>query len=290
MRYDIAIIGTGPAGLEAALTAKIRNKTVLLLGNARLSPKVEKAHAVLNYLGLPGVTGAAMRQAFQAHLDQLGIPITEDRIVACYAMGDYFALQGSNTGDMYEASTVILATGVSPLRPLPGEDTLLGRGVSYCATCDGMLYKGRRVAVLGYTPEAEAEANFLTTLATVLYFPQYPAAPACAEAVQVLREQPVAVLGDAKVRQLQTAQATHDVDAVFILRENIAPDKLVPGLALAGNHVQVNLQMETNLTGCFAAGDVTGTPYQYIKAAGQGNVAALSAVRYLDDRAKTAAN
>ena len=161
MRYDIAIIGTGPAGLEAALTAKIRNKTVLLLGNARLSPKVEKAHAVLNYLGLPGVTGEAMRQVFQVHLDQLDIPITEDRIVACYAMGDYFALQGSNTGDMYEASTVILATGVSSLRLLPGEDTLLGRGVSYCATCDGMLYKGRRVAVLGYTPEAEAEANFL---------------------------------------------------------------------------------------------------------------------------------
>lgn len=288
MRYEIAIIGTGPAGLEAALTAVARNKKILLLGSPELSEKIAKAHTVKNYLGLPEVTGAQMSQAFHEHLQAMGIAITAVRVTACYAMGGYFAIQTNDADQIFEAETVILATGLVQAGSLAGEDEFLGRGVSYCATCDGALYKGKRVAVIGYSPQEEPEADFLAELAgEVLYFPRYEGEPQVNPKVRVLREKPLAVTGERKVAKLKTETAEHEVAGVFILRESIAPDKLVQGLALAEGHVQVDMQMATNIPGCFAAGDITGTPYQYIKAAGQGNVAALSAVRFLAGKEKS---
>ena len=94
-RYDIAIIGTGPAGLEAAVTAKIRNKKLILFGNKNLSIKVEKAHTIQNYLGLPNIAGEDLKAAYENHLKAMDIQITEDKINAVYAMGEYFALQGN---------------------------------------------------------------------------------------------------------------------------------------------------------------------------------------------------
>ena len=123
-RYDIAIIGTGPAGLEAAITGTIRNKKVLLVGSKDLSMKLTKAHEIQNYLGFPAVKGEDLAKAFQKHLDQLGIGITEERISAVYAMGDYYAMQAGE--QMLEATTVILATGVVQGKPLPGEAENLG--------------------------------------------------------------------------------------------------------------------------------------------------------------------
>ena len=146
-RYDIAIIGTGPAGLEAAITAKIRNKKIILFGNKNLSLKVEKAHTIQNYLGLPDIGGEELKAAYEAHLKAMDIEITEDKINAVYAMGEYFALQGNGTN--YEAQTVILATGVSTAKAYPGEEQFLGRGVSYCATCDAPLYRGKTAAIIG---------------------------------------------------------------------------------------------------------------------------------------------
>ena len=118
-RCDIAIIGTGPAGVSAAITAAIRNKKVLLLGSKDLTAKLQKAHRIQNYPGFPAVSGAELAAAFQRHLAQMGIAITEKRINAVYAMGDYFALQSGE--EMLEASAVILATGVVQAKPLPGD-------------------------------------------------------------------------------------------------------------------------------------------------------------------------
>ena len=159
-RYDIAIIGTGPGGVSAALTAKNRNKSILLIGSKRMSEKVEKAHEIRNYPGLPFVKGEDMAAAFRDQLEKMEIPVTETRIGAVYAMGDYFALQAGE--EMLEAETVILATGVVQAKPLPGEEELLGHGVSYCATCDAPLYRGKTTAVIGYGPREEEEAAFLS--------------------------------------------------------------------------------------------------------------------------------
>ena len=283
-RYDIAIIGTGPGGVSAAITAKVRGKKLILFGSRHLSEKVEKAHSILNYPGLPNVSGAELARAYREQLDSLGIPITEKQVTAVYAMGDYFAIQTPD--DMVESTAVILAAGVVAARPLPGENEFLGRGVSYCATCDAHFYRGKTVAVLGYSEQSCREADFLAeSCERVLYFPAAPHQVQVGSSVEVIPEKPASILGDRQARTLETKTGKRfDVDGIFILRASVAPDKLVPGLAVEENHIRVDLQMRTNLPGCFACGDVTGPPYQYIKAAGQGNVAALSAVAYLAEQ------
>ena len=282
-RADIAIIGTGPAGISAAITATVRNKKILLFGSRNLSDKIRKAQEILNYPGMPGLTGPELAESFHRHLKALDIPITDKKVNAVYAMGDYFGIQAS--GEMYEASSVILATGVVMGRPLEGEKELLGRGVSYCATCDAMFYRKKTVAVVGYHEEAEAEADYLAEIVgKVYYFPVYKKEPHVSCQVEIVREIPLAVLGDTRVEGLRTKTGEHPVDGVFILRDAVAPEQLVPGLSGQGAHVEVDLQMQTNIPGLFACGDLTGKPYQYIKAAGQGNVAALSAVAYLSGR------
>lgn len=112
-RFDIAIIGSGPAGISAAITAKVRNKDIILFGSG-MSEKVTKAHSVLNYTGLPNVSGEALADALFKHLESLNIEITRERVTAVLSMGDYFALQTS-ADNIYEARTVILATGTVQL-------------------------------------------------------------------------------------------------------------------------------------------------------------------------------
>ena len=280
-RVDIAIIGTGPAGVSAALTATNRNKKILLLGSRQMSEKVAKAHEIRNYPGLPAVKGEDLAAAFRSHLDSMGIEITEERVGAVYAMGDYFALQIGET--MTEADAVILATGVVQANPLPGEKELLGRGVSYCATCDAPLYRGKTAAVIGYSPREEAEAAFLSEVCTeVTYFPMYKEETSLPEKVRVIREKPEAIAQEDGKRVVRTGNGSYPADGVFVLREAVAADQLVPGLETEGPHVAVNRSMETNLPGVFACGDLTGTPYQYVKAAGEGNVAAISAAAFVD--------
>ena len=284
-RYDIAIIGTGPAGVSAALTAKNRNKTILLLGSRQMSEKVAKAHEIRNYPGLPFVKGEELAEAFRNQLDRMEIPITEQRIGAVYAMGDYFALQAGE--EMLEAKTVILATGVVSAKPLPGEEALLGRGVSYCATCDAPLYRGRAAAVIGYSPREESEAAFLSEVCSrVIYFPMYPGETDLPDKVEVIREKPAEILKAENGLKVKTEEGEYAADGVFVLREAVAPAQLVPGLETDGAHVKVNRKMETNLPGVFACGDLAGTPYQYVKAAGEGNVAALSAAAYIERKDK----
>lgn len=283
-RYDIAIIGTGPGGVSAAITAKVRGKNLILFGSQHLSEKLEKAHSILNYPGLPNVSGQELARAFREQLDSLEIPITEKQVTAVYAMGDYFALQTPE--ELVEARTVILAAGVVTAKPLPGENELLGRGISYCATCDAHFYRGKTVAVIGYSGHSCREADFLAeSCEKVLYFPAAPHDVTVFPKVTVVRDKPSAILGQRQVTGIKTVSgAEYPVDGVFVLRDAVAPDKLVPGIQTQGNHIQVDLQMRTNLPGLFACGDVTGTPYQYVKAAGQGNVAALSAVAYLAEQ------
>ena len=329
--YDIAIIGTGPAGVSAAITATIRNKKIILFGSRELSDKIRKAHLIQNYPGLPECSGEDLSNAFAAHLEKMGIEITEEKINAVYPMGETFALQ-TMKNEMHQARSVILACGMVQGKLLPGEEELVGRGISYCATCDAPLYRGRSVAVIGYSAEAEEEVNFLSEVASeVLYFPVYRDEPKVSESVRVLKQTPQAILNkeaaeeafslaqadpakssakapdsakapaDSKALSaasdalsvdalhpgqlvVQTAEGAYPADGIFVLRSSVPAKQLIPGIEMDGEHVKVNLQMETSVPGCFACGDITGKPYQYVKAAGQGNVAALSAVGYLDQK------
>lgn len=285
-RLDMIIIGLGPAGVSAALTAKVRNKKVLVIARQDISEKVKKAGHILNYPGLPNVSGAELAEKFREQLLSMNIEIANEQVSAVYAMGDYFALQTDK--NMYEASSVILATGVVSGKKLEGEESFLGRGVSYCATCDAQFYRGSEVAVIGYGKGAEEEAEFLAEVASrVKYVPMYKdyeelEAKHIAN-VEIIQEKPEKIEGTMKVENLVTDKGSHKADGIFILRDSVPAENLVPGLKMdeSGSHVAVDMQMKTNIDGLFACGDITGFPYQYAKAVGQGNVAALSAVKYL---------
>ena len=285
-RYDVAIIGTGPAGLSAAITLKIRNKSIILFGSKDLSSKVAKAHEIQNYLGLPAISGEALAKKFASHIESMGIEITQEQITTVYSMGDYYSLLSKNN-QMYDVSAVILATGVNFGKPYPGEKEFLGIGVSYCATCDAPLYRGKTVAIIGASPKEDAEADFMSEIAgKVYYIPLYKEKVNVKEAITVVEDVPTAIEGEMKAEKLILKNQELTVDGIFILRESVLPEQLVPGLEMDGNHIAVNRRMETNLAGCFACGDIVGMPYQYIKSAGEGNVAALSAVGYLDSLKK----
>jgi thioredoxin reductase (NADPH) len=285
-KLDIAIIGTGPAGISAAITAAARGKTFRLFGSRQISLKLQKAHQINNYPGFYGRSGAEIAQAFMDHLAAMHIGITDERITNIYAMGSYFSLLAGQK--QYDAKTVIIATGVDFGKPYDGEEHFLGRGVSYCATCDGMLYKGKDAAVIASSASEEKEAEFLASLCShVFYIPLYKEEPAFSSKdsakIEIIHDVPQEITGSLKAEHLILKSGRIlDTACTFILRTSIAPSALLNGLKMDGNHITVNRKLETNIPGCFAAGDITGTPYQYVKAAGEGNVAALSAAAYID--------
>ena len=280
-RYDIAIIGSGPAGLSAALNAKIRNKKFIIFGSKEISNKLVKAHKINNYLGFYGKSGAEIRDEFAKHLKAMEIEITEEKINNIYSMGDYFALMVNDK--MYEATSIILATGVNFGRPFKGEEEFLGKGVGYCATCDAPLYKDKVVTIIAYNKHEEAEANFIASIASkVYYIPMYKEKVEVDSSIEIVNDTLVDIVGENSVKKLVLKNREIETDGLFILRDSISPGQLVPGLKINENHVEVDRLMRTNIEGCFAAGDIVGAPYQYIKAAGEGNIAALSAVTYLD--------
>ena len=284
-RYDIAIIGSGPAGLSAALNAKIRKKKFIIFGNKELTPKLSKAHEINNYLGFYRKSGKEMQEEFNNHLKEMDISITEEKINNIYAMGEYFGLMVNEK--MYEATSVILATGVQYGKLFDGEERLLGKGVGYCATCDAPLYKNKVVTIIAYNKHEEEEANFIATIASkVYYIPMYKEEISVDSSIEIINDIPVEIIGEDKVSKLKLKNSEIETDGIFILRDSISPGQLVPGLKIVDNHIEVDRLMKTNINGCFAAGDVIGKPYQYIKAAGEGNIASLSAASYVDSISK----
>ena len=285
-RYDLAIIGSGPAGLSAALNAQIRKKKFIIFGTKELSGKLTRAEKINNYLGFYGKSGKEMRDEFKYHLESMNIEITEEKINNIYSMGEYYSLMANDK--IYEATAVILATGVNFGKPLKGEEEFLGRGVGYCATCDAPLYKNKIVTIIAYNKHDEDEANFIGTIASkVYYIPMYKEDIEVDDSIEVVFDIPKEIHGDEKVEKLILKNSEIITDGIFILRDSVSPGQLVPGLEMDGNNVKVDRKMQSNLKGCFAAGDIVGAPYQYIKAAGEGNIAALSAVSYIDKLKRT---
>ena len=282
MIYDTAIIGTGPAGVSAALTLKANDKSFIWIGSRAFSDKVGRAERIANYPGLPMVTGAEMNDAFRRQCEELDIAIEDRMVTSVVKFGDHYALTAGS--DFYEARTVIFATGVANVGLLPGEAELVGKGVSYCATCDGFLYRNKTVAVICTAKRFEHEVAFLAGLAAkVYYFPLYKDHSAFGENVEILADRPVKMNAEnGRLASLTLKSGgTAAVDGVFCLRESVSLATLLPGLATEQGHIAVDRSAATNLPGVFAAGDCTGRPYQYVKAAGEGNVAAHSAIEYL---------
>ena len=285
----IAVIGAGPAGLSAAITAAVRQKDVWLFGNRSTNERLQKAAEIRNYPGFPSIDGVSLQSRFCQHLASLGTAVRQERVSGVYPYGGGFRLQTSD--EEYTVDAVILAGGVSAERQLPGEKELLGHGVSYCATCDAFFVRGKTAAVIGRSEFSADEALFLAEqAASVLYFPMQPHTLPIHERIDIIPEQPLAVSDGETGRGVQTDHAFYRADMIFILHETVKPELLVPAIRTDGAHVAVDAQMQTNIPGCFACGDITGTPYQLPRAVGQGNIAALSAVRYLAQQKRARAH
>lgn len=265
MPSDVLVIGGGPAGLSAAIQLRARGRSVLVVSNPLEENPLWRSDHVDNYPGFPASNGPAILTALRRHAEASGAEFLTGKVLT--------ALQSGNTWyvtvgpEMYNASALVLASGVTRGTKLPGESNFLGKGVSYCATCDGMLYRNRPVAVLGYSDSAQKEADFLRSIGCqVTYFD---------------RPKRGQVLGETQVTGVECDGQTVPVDGVFILRPSVAPTELFPNLATENGYVAVNRKMETNLPGLFAAGDCTGGPLQIAKAVGEGQVAGQSAAAFV---------
>ena len=279
--FDVAIIGTGPAGLSAALTLKIHNKEIIWFGSKEQSEKISKSEKIANYPGVPMTTGSDLNAAFARQAEELGLEITEKIVTLINKMGDHYMILANN--EVFEAKTVLLSTGVVQAKGMENEEDFVGRGVSYCATCDGFFYKGKTIAVHSSSPRLEEDVRYLEEIADKLYvFRTYKTDKEDPENTTVLKSPIRVVNGGMKVEKVTLADGTElDVDGLFCLRSAIAPTTLLKGLEMDGAHIVVNRQQETNLPGCFAAGDCTGRPYQIAKAVGEGNIAAHQILQYI---------
>ncbi len=276
---DVAIVGAGPAGLSAAINVQIRGRRALVLGNPVQRNPLCRAPVVDNYPGLPGIGGPELLRALEGHARDSGAQFKWCRVLSVVpTQGRFFLNTG---GDVEEAGAVILATGAQRGETLPGEERLLGRGVSWCATCDGMLYRGKAVAVIGLGQDAPAEADFLQELGCQVTYIS-PAAPAgLREDIPVVVGRQISIEGEQSVSAVVVDGTALPCQGAFVLRETMAPGDLVAGLTLTGGYVAVDRTMATSLPGVFACGDCTGAPLQAAKAVGEGLIAGQQAAAYL---------
>lgn len=301
---DIAIIGGGPAGLTAALYGARARANTVVFETALPGGQIITTDWMENYPGMPeGLSGSKLGELMHAHAEKFGAQFKT------FAMVEELAGEGGGfrivaDDETYTARTVILATGAVPRKlGIHGEAEYTGRGVSWCATCDGALYRGKVVAVIGGGDAALEEAMFLTKFAERVHLVHRRdefRATACIQERCLANEKielhlsrvPVDIAGrGGKVSALvlETPEGepaeTIEINGVFEFVGVRPISDLAKGLAdlAPGGWVMVDKSMGTSYTGLFAAGDVTDTPLkQVVTAAGQGATAGFEALRYLD--------
>lgn len=262
--YDLLIIGGGPAGLSAAMTARNRNLTVCVIcGGARQLRCISRQSQITP---CAGCLRPALLETMTQQARDLGADMLRERALSAMPMGKTFGVSAGK--EFVEGRALLLATGIAQRGTFPGETAFLGRGVSYCATCDGMLYRGKRAAVIGLAADAPAEADFLREIGCdVQYYDG--------------KKHRFEIRGAERADTLVVDGAAQPADVIFVLRAGFAADTLLPGIATEKGHIVVDESYAASIPGVFAAGDCTGAPYQIPAAVGEGNRAALSVVRWL---------
>lgn len=281
---DIAIVGKGPAGWSCAMTARMRGLTATVIAPASDAGLLRTAKRIDNYPGMAQVSGDQMLAAFQKQALELGAEERAGLVRQIMPAGEGFMLLVEN--DVLEAKTVVLAMGAARPVLLPGEEALVGQGVSYCATCDGMFYRGKRIAVLSGAAQGVEESAFLAGLAAELDYYRLKThdTSELAPGIRLTDEKPRAIARTQDGLTLTTDQGEHGYDGIFIFRAAVPLGMLMADLRTEGSYIPVDRGMRTNIPGVFAAGDCTGKPLQAPKAVGEGNVAAISAAEYLAKR------
>lgn len=277
---DLLIIGSGPAAWSCALTARQRNLNTVVAAAQSATGWLQKADRIDNYPGMPQVSGKEMLRVFRQQAVDAGVTVLDCLARQVQPLGDiYMTLCGN---DIVESRAVVLAMGAARPRLLPGEEELLGQGVSWCGTCDGMFYRGKEVAVLSAWHGGIEEGEFLSRLCSkVDYYAMVRHDLPDNPPFTVTSGQPKALARQDGRIALTCDEGVRLYDGVFIFRPAVSPDSLLPGLQLDGAFIPVDRRMATNLPRVYAAGDCTGQPLQIAKAVGEGNIAAISAAEDL---------
>lgn len=299
--YDIIIIGSGPAGLSAAIYAqRACLDTIVIEKNGISGGQVLNTWEMDNYPGFPGVTGFELSRQFREHANKLGARVVQDEVVQVELSGNVKKVVCEE--ETYEARCVILASGAHHRTlEVPGEEELRGAGVSYCATCDGAFFRGRTVAVVGGGDAALEDAIFLARMCEKVYIvhrrDKLRGAKRLQERLQALENvefvwnsETAAIEGNGQVealrlRQTKTGEERRlDVDGVFIA-VGIAPESELYAGQLEldeQGYIRADESGQTSVPGVFAAGDVrTKALRQILTAASDGANCVASAERYL---------
>ena len=230
--YDIAVVGGGPAGLSAAVQARARGRSVVVIGGDARDNALYKTKRIDNYLGFYGVTGPELLERFEAHAREMGVERRDGRVLSIMPLENEFYLAVGS--EVEQARAVVLATGVVQAGKFPGEAEHLGAGVSYCATCDGMLYRKREVVVVGRAADAPHEANYLKEIGCKVTYVSPKPPEGLRPDIPFVKAGKIQVLGDKAVEAVQADGGTIPCEGVFILRPSMAPTELLPGLELEG--------------------------------------------------------
>lgn len=301
--YDSVIIGSGPAGLSAAIYASRAMLHAVVVEREPMGVgQIAESGGVDNYPGLPDCTGYELGERMRAHAVSLGADIREGNVIQLAPTSDGWRIFLEH-GEQWESRTVIYAAGASPRRlEIPGEERLRGHGVSYCAVCDGAFYRNRTVAVVGGGDSALSEALLLAKQAEIVYLLHRRTAlrasallqeqvRRCAKIHTLLEAVPREIEGERRVTALRYQQAGENrrmtVDGVFVAIGSEPNTKLLDGLVSldAQGYVPADESGATETAGLFVAGDVRTKPLrQLVTAASDGAVCVHSVQTWLTER------
>ena len=290
METDVLVIGSGPAGIQAAIHASRHKASVVVAGRA--SASAAAGTELDNYFGTGLVAGDELISKGISQAESTGSVFTGQNVISSKKDGDSFRFVLED-GTEVVSKAVIIATGVSRKKlGIPGEKEFFGKGVSYCAVCDCNFYKGRKTVIIGNDSEAATSAEMMTGYASETVWVSWDVQTSLvlvqkaeAAGVRILSSRPKAIHGESKVESLELEDGTVvPTDGVFIelgarSAADIAMDlDVMPEM---DDSIKVGADCATEVPGVYACGDVTGRPWQVAKAVGQGCVAGTNAASFV---------
>lgn len=283
--YDVIIIGAGPAGISAGIYAKRANLNVLILYHG--ISNLEKATMIENYYGFEnGISGEDLYNAGINQAKNLGIQVKNEEVLNIEKVNEKFEI--TTTENKYEGSTCVLATGNKKLKPnIKGVDEFDGKGISYCAICDGFFYRKKNVVVIGNGKYAVSEAEDLKNIVNSITILTNGLELLTETTFEVNNKKIKEIKGDTRVRQIEFEDGTNlEIDGIFVALGEAGGSDFAKklGVLTQNDNIIVDKNMKTNIDGLYSCGNSTGGLLQVAKAVHEGAEAGLAIVSYLKNK------